>query len=148
MRYFEQILHNPIFLPTITAWIGAQVLKVVLTLAFQRKLNWALLLSSGGMPSSHSASVTCAAITAGLVAGFDSLAFGIATVFALVVMYDAAGVRRAAGIQARRLNNLIETFFAEHYINQKKLKELLGHKPNEVLAGCLLGAIIAIAFHF
>ncbi len=147
MKYFDQIVHNPIFLPAITAWLTAQVIKLILTLIFQKRWDWVRLFGAGGMPSAHSSSVTCAAVTAGLVAGFDSVAFGIATVFALVVMYDAAGVRRAAGSQATLLNDIVETFFSEHYINQVKLKELLGHQPREVLAGSLLGIVVAIAFY-
>lgn len=148
MRYVNQFLHNPILAPALTSWLSAQVIKLVLTLIFQRKLDLVRLFGSGGMPSSHSATVTTSAVTTGLVLGFDSVFFGIATVFALVVMYDAAGVRRAAGKQAKLLNELIENFFAEHYFNQAKLKELLGHTPIEVLAGALLGIIISLAYFY
>lgn len=148
MKYVSQFLHNPILAPALTSWLAAQLIKLVLTLIFQRKLDLVRLIGSGGMPSSHSATVTTTALTAGLVAGFDSLMFGIALMFAFVVMYDAAGVRRAAGKQAKLLNELIENYFSEHYINQKKLKELLGHTPIEVLAGALLGIIVSLAYFY
>lgn len=146
MSYLAQFLHNPILAPALTAWIVAQLIKLVLTLVFQRRLDLVRLIGSGGMPSAHSATVTATAATTGLVLGFDSVLFGIAAIFAIVVMYDAAGVRRAAGKQAKLLNELIENFFSEHYINQDKLKELLGHTPIEVLAGALLGIIVSLAY--
>lgn len=148
MRYFNQFLNNPILAPALTGWLAAQLIKLILTLIFQRKLDLVRLVGSGGMPSSHAATVTSAAVTVGLVSGFDSLLFGISTVFALVVMYDAAGVRRAAGKQAKLLNELIESYFSEHYINQSKLKELLGHTPIEVLAGALLGIIVSLIYFY
>lgn len=148
MVVLQQLIHNQILMATVTAWVLAQFIKLLLTLIFKRKLDLVRLFGAGGMPSAHSASVTCAAIMAGLLNGFDSAIFGIATVIALVVMYDAAGVRRAAGKQAKLLNELIENYYAEHYINEKKLKELLGHTPIEVLAGSLLGFAIAIAYYY
>lgn len=147
MKYVNQFLQNPILAPALTSWLAAQFIKLMLTLIFQRKLDLVRLFGAGGMPSSHSATVTAAAVTTGLVLGFDNVVFGIATVIALVVMYDAAGVRRAAGKQAKLLNELIENYFAEHYINQTKLKELLGHTPIEVLAGALLGIIVALVYY-
>jgi uncharacterized protein len=148
MKYLNQFFHNPILAPALTSWLVAQCFKLLLTLIFHHRLDLVRLVGAGGMPSSHSATVTAAATTAGLVAGFDSVLFGITAMFALVVMYDAAGVRRAAGIQARLLNELIESFFAEHYINQAKLKELLGHTPIEVFAGALLGIIISLVYYY
>lgn len=146
MKYVTQLLHNPILAPAVTSWVVAQLIKLILTLIFQRKLDLVRLIGSGGMPSSHSATVTATAATTGMLLGFDSIFFGIAAMFAFVVMYDAAGVRRAAGKQAKLLNELIENFFSEHYINQTKLKELLGHTPIEVLAGALLGIIVSMAY--
>lgn len=148
MQYIAQFLQNPILAPALTSWLAAQLIKLFLTLIFQKKLDLVRLIGSGGMPSSHSATVTSTAVTAGLVAGFDSLLFGVAAMIALVVMYDAAGVRRAAGKQAKLLNELIENFYAEHYINQAKLKELLGHTPIEVLAGALLGIIVSLVYFY
>jgi acid phosphatase family membrane protein YuiD len=148
LSFVDQLLHNPILAPALTAWLSAQLLKVLLTLILRRKLNLVLLVEAGGMPSAHSATMTSVAVTTGLAAGFDSLLFGVTAMLALVVMYDAVGVRRAAGIQARLLNEIIENFFSEHYINRKKLKELIGHTPVEVFAGALLGIIISLAFYF
>ena len=148
MKYVNQLFNNPVLVPTLIAWVLAQFIKLVLTLLFQRKLDLVRLFGSGGMPSSHSASVTCAAMMAGLLNGFNSVIFGLAAVIALVVMYDAAGVRRAAGKQAKLLNELIENYFSDHYINEKKLKELLGHTPVEVLAGSILGIVISIVYFY
>ena len=148
MKYVNQLFNNPVLVPTLIAWVLAQFIKLVLTLLFQRKLDLVRLFGAGGMPSSHSASVTCAAMMAGLLNGFHSVIFGLAAVIALVVMYDAAGVRRAAGKQAKLLNELIENYFSDHYINQKKLKELLGHTPVEVLAGGILGIVISIVYFY
>ena len=148
MKYLEQFIHNPILAPALTSWLAAQVIKLLLTLLFQKKLVLYRLIDSGGMPSSHSSTVTTVAVTTGLTAGFNSPLFGVAAILALIVMYDAAGVRRAAGKQAKLLNELIENYFAEHYINQKKLKELVGHTPIEVLAGCVLGVIVSLAYFY
>lgn len=148
MKFLTHLVHNPILIPALTAWLIAQVLKVVLTLVIHRKLDFERLIETGGMPSSHSAMVTAVAVSAGLVTGFDSPLFGATTIIAFVVMYDAVGVRRAAGIQARLLNELVENFFSAHYINRKKLKELLGHTPVEVFAGAVLGATVSLVFYY
>ena len=98
------------------------------------------------MPSSHSALVMAVTMAIGIGEGYDSYLFGLALTFAMVVMYDAAGVRRAAGDQARILNRMVGFLFHEEELNQKQLKELLGHKPIEVLAGAILGIAVAVVF--
>ncbi len=137
-----------IFMTSIIAWAIAQILKVVLILIHHKKLDISRLIGSGGMPSSHSAFVTSLATGVAIADGFASTSFAISFVLALVVMYDAAGVRRAAGQQARILNRLIEDWQTDNAeTRQKRLKELLGHTPAEVFAGAVLGIVIAILRH-
>lgn len=121
------------------AWMVAQVLKVLVYLATERRLNLRLLVSAGGMPSSHASLVAGLATAVGIQHGLSSTYFAIALVFAAIVMYDAAGVRRAVGIQARLLNQMIEELFSGHPISQTRLRELVGHTPFQVLVGAALG---------
>jgi acid phosphatase family membrane protein YuiD len=124
------------------AWGLAQIIKVPLDYAFTRELNWHLLLSAGGMPSSHAALVAGLAWTIGLENGFGSSVFAVAAVFAMIVIYDATGVRRAAGEHARVINRMIEDLATGHPLKEEELKELLGHTPRQVLAGTLFGIIV------
>jgi acid phosphatase family membrane protein YuiD len=153
-------------LPLITslaAVMVAQLIKVPIYYLSTKKADWGLIFSSGGMPSSHSASMTALATAIGLQVGVESPAFAIATIVAFIVMYDAAGVRRHAGEQAAVLNRLVEDFQKViqgviHDVTKgkvhtevptsKKLKELLGHQPIEVLMGAVLGIMIALVFHW
>lgn len=137
------------FITAIICWFAAQVIKVVTVLVTDRRIDFGRFVGSGGMPSSHSAFVTGLATAVGLSSGFASEAFSIAAVLALVVMYDAAGVRRAAGEQAKILNQLVEEWSKQNYTNTEvHLKELLGHTPLQVAAGSVLGIVIAIFRHF
>ncbi len=137
-----------ILVTSILSWFLAQVLKVFSELIQNRKFDFRRFVGSGGMPSSHAAFVTSLATAVGLKTGFESTEFAISAVFALVVMYDAAGVRRAAGQQARILNKMIADWENSDFSNSDKhLKELLGHTPKEVFAGALLGIVIAILRH-
>jgi acid phosphatase family membrane protein YuiD len=139
------ILSNEaIWIPFFT-WCTVQILKFVLDLISQKKANLRRLYGSGGMPSSHSALVMSITTVAGLVEGFDSIAFAACFVFSMIVMYDAAGVRRAAGKQARVLNQILANY---KEINiQEKLVELLGHTPIEVLVGAIFGVVEALALY-
>ncbi len=140
---------NSIFVTAILSWFVAQVIKVILVLLIEKKLDFRRLIGSGGMPSSHSSFVVSLATSVGLVEGFSSSIFALSVVFALVVMYDAAGVRRAAGKQAKILNKMVEEWGKEEfYETGKKLKELLGHTPFEVFLGAILGIVIAMIRHF
>ena len=142
MNFWEE----SILVTSILSWFTAQVIKVLLTLIEKKRLDFRRLVGSGGMPSSHAAFVTSLAAAVGLEKGFSGAEFAICTVFALVVMYDAAGVRRAAGQQARILNKLMEQWEKSDFSDtDKHLKELLGHTPKEVFAGAVLGITIAIA---
>jgi acid phosphatase family membrane protein YuiD len=128
------------------AWLVAQIVKPPLHYLTHREWNWGLLLSSGGMPSSHSALVIGTTIGIGLQEGFNTAVFAIAWVLAMVVIYDATGVRRQAGDHARILNLMIDELFTGHPLAEKELKERLGHTPREVLGGVALGIAFAVVF--
>lgn len=138
-------LGNLILALAVAAWAIAQVLKVVVVLIQKRRLDFRNILSSGGMPSSHSAFVCACASATGSLYGWSSALFAIAAVLAIVVMYDAANVRKAAGEQAKILN-----YMMEHWMEMKpeifgrELKELLGHTPFQVFAGAVLGVIVGL----
>lgn len=127
----------------------AQVIKFFIFTIKSRKVNFKIFTTTGGMPSSHSAGVMGLATSVGLISGFDSIAFAIAIGFALITMYDAAGVRRAAGKTAACLNRMMEDFY-KHDVQAigGKLKELLGHTPFEVIMGALFGIAFAYYFHY
>lgn len=128
------------------AWVLAQTFKVLLSILFTKKLDIRRFVGSGGMPSSHSALVVSMAVGIGLAEGYGSPLFALALAVAMVVMYDAAGVRRAAGKQAAVLNEIVADLQAHRAVPQEKLKELLGHTPVEVIAGAILGIVIANLF--
>jgi acid phosphatase family membrane protein YuiD len=139
----SEVFSNPIIVSAFWAWLIAQVLKFTLYTVRERRVNLAYLATMGGMPSTHSATVAATATAAGMREGFGSSAFAIAFILAIVVMYDAAGVRRAAMIQARILNQIIDELFQGHPISETRLRELLGHTPLEVVAGALIGILVA-----
>jgi acid phosphatase family membrane protein YuiD len=138
------LLTNRILLAAVIAWAVAQVSKTVFELIQQRKLILSRLVSSGGMPSSHTALVTGLATATGRVMGAGSATFAIAVVLASIVMYDAAGVRRAVSIQARILNQMIDEAFQGQPFAEKRLRELIGHTPVQVFVGALLGIAIGL----
>lgn len=135
----RNLLDNQTLVVSTLAWLVAQVLKVVVDSTISRRLNFSRWASAGGMPSSHAALVSALAASIGLRNGLESDLFALAVIFAGVVMYDAAGVRRAASIQARILNQIIDELFQGHPIREQRLRELLGHTPVEVIAGALIG---------
>lgn len=132
------ILQNRILITSIISWAIAQGIKVAINTAQNRKLDLAVIVGTGGMPSSHTATVVAMATSVGIVEGFYSTYFAIACIFASVVMYDAMGLRRQAGKHAQIINLLITDL-----PNKPKLKELLGHKPIEVFFGMVLGILVA-----
>ena len=147
MQDFADIFHNQILLVALLACLTAQGLKLIIELVRNRKINIRYLVTTGGMPSAHSALVGALATSVGLTMGWSSPDFAIACLFAIIVMYDAAGVRQAAGKQAKILNQLIDELFQEeHNLNEERLKELLGHTPFQVLVGLSLGISIAMVF--
>ena len=138
---FAGFLHNRTLGVPLLVWFAAQAWKFLTPLLFRRELDLSLLWSAGGMPSSHSALVTALAVSAGMNAGFDSPVFAVCVVLAVIVMYDAAGVRQAAGKQAAKINEKVEELLSGHRLNEERLRELLGHTPIQVTMGGLFGAL-------
>ena len=132
------------FAAPILAWVVAQMTKMLISFVKTRRLDFSYMVSTGGMPSAHSAMASGLASAIGLVCGFASPTFAVALAFALVVMFDASTVRRAAGLQARLLNELVDELFKEHRFSEKKLAELLGHTRLEVLMGAIIGILVAL----
>ncbi len=143
MTYFTELFSNDVFNASFTSWFLAQALKVVITLLTKKKFDLYRFVGSGGMPSSHSSMVMGLSTAVGLKSGWNSVDYGISFVFALIVMYDASGVRRAVGKQAIILNKILEDKHKHIPIGEKRLKELVGHTPVEVFAGALLGIVVA-----
>lgn len=145
MNYMDQFLNNKIFFVVLFAWIFSCVLKGFLVWVKNKKLDMTRFMGPGGMPSSHSTIVTSLATCVGIKSGFDSPLFVVCCAFALVVMYDASGIRRAAGQQAKMINMIIDTWDETDPLEKQiRLKELLGHTPVEVIAGAALGILIAV----
>jgi hypothetical protein len=140
--FFRQILSNQVLWGAFITWGIAQIIKVPLEYALHRRWEWGLLLSTGGMPSSHTALVMGASVSIGLTEGFGSALFAVAWVLAMIVIYDAIGIRRHAGDHARVLNLMIDELFTGHPLAEKELKEVLGHTPREVIGGVLLGILV------
>ncbi|KAH7290996.1 hypothetical protein KP509_30G072300 [Ceratopteris richardii] len=132
---------NPTFMSGLVAWTVAQVLKVFTTFFVERRWDFKMLLGSGGMPSSHSALCMALTTSVALCHGISDALFPVCLGFSLIVMYDATGVRRHAGMQAEVLNLIVEDLFQGHPISEKKLKELLGHTPLQVGAGAFVGIL-------
>jgi hypothetical protein len=142
-----QLGRNRIFFASVSAWIIAQALKVVLGYFRERRFNFKWFLRSGGMPSSHVAVSICLATSLGLYYGFDSGLFVLALAFAGITMFDAQGVRRHSGRQAEILNKILEDIYAHKGLQETRLKEFIGHTPVEVYAGGALGVVIAMMFY-
>jgi acid phosphatase family membrane protein YuiD len=142
--FLQDLLRNRPLVAAGASWLSAQGVKPFLYWITKRRWDWHWLYRSGGMPSSHSAAVSALATSIGISEGLDSIAFAIALVIAFVVLYDAAGVRRAAGVQANILNQMLTELFSGRPIAQTRLRELIGHTPFEVLVGAALGVGIAL----
>jgi hypothetical protein len=140
---FNELIKNKILTTTLSAWAIAQVIKVGIGVIRQRRFDFRWLVGTGGMPSSHAAGASCLATAIGLEYGFNSVLFALAAVFAIVVMFDAQGVRRATGKQARILNKIMDDIYWQGRINENQLRELIGHTQIEVIVGFLIGIIIA-----
>jgi uncharacterized protein len=145
---FKLILENHMLWTALISWSLAQALKIPIDLLLHKRMNWALFFAAGGMPSSHSALVTSVALSAGLYHGFDSAIFALAVSIAMVVVYDATGVRRQAGMQAIKINILVEELLKGHPISQQQLREVIGHTPLEAIGGVLLGFVVAQGLWF
>lgn len=149
MNFIIDLVNNRIFMSAACGWVVAQILKTMIHMWFHRKFVAERLVGSGGMPSSHSATVCGLATAAGIEYGAGSFQFAMAAIFAIVVMYDAMGVRRETGIQAKILNEMMEMFshMGKEMTVEEKLKEFVGHTPLQVLMGALLGILIAICMY-
>ncbi|MCC6165767.1 MAG: divergent PAP2 family protein [Caldilineaceae bacterium] len=144
MQFLDAVLSNRTLLIPITAALGVQFFKFIWEAYRQRQFSIRVLLGTGGMPSSHAAMVTSLATTVGVHYGFSSGLFAIATVLALIVMYDARGVRQESGQHARILNQILREMFSGQPISERELKELLGHTSTEVLVGGIVGIVYAL----
>ena len=136
------IPHLPL-LSGLIAGFAAQLFKFLAKLIFHRKMDFRTLVTTGGMPSSHTALVVGLTTSVGLTQGWNSALFDVSLVFSFIVMYDAAGVRQAAGRQAKVLNEMVSQFQHDFKISVPRLQELLGHTPREVVGGAILGVLVA-----
>ena len=144
MNTFLDIVTNKYLYVPVLVWFFIQTFKVIWDLVTTKKFNFKRILGAGGMPSSHSAVVVCLAVMIGRECGFNSPIFALALIFSFVVMYDAAGIRRAAGKQAALLNKLINTPGLSVPQVQERLVEVLGHTPTQVFVGALIGVIVGL----
>lgn len=131
----------------VAAWTVAQGIKFLICLIREKRMDFTYFISTGGMPSAHSSSASGLATSIGIREGFASSAFAMSLLFAVIVMFDAQSVRRAAGHQARLLNQIVDELFHHHHLSQQKLAELLGHTRIEVFAGMLIGILTSLAVH-
>jgi acid phosphatase family membrane protein YuiD len=138
---------NYIFWTSAAAWIIAQTIKVMLGIIREKRFNFRWFVGTGGMPSSHAAGVSALATSIGVTYGFDSALFALCLTFTLIVLFDAQGVRMAAGRAAKILNNMLEDIYWKKRLDEMKLKELIGHTPVEVLAGSCLGILVSLLFY-
>jgi len=143
MNFFEE--YKYIIVP-ITTWFSIQLFKLIYDLVTTKQFNFKRIMGAGGMPSSHSAVVTSLATLIGKNEGFDSGLFAVSLIFACVVMYDAAGVRRAAGKQAKLLNKIVQTPGLSKVEVSEKLVEALGHTPIQVIVGAVIGIVAGLIF--
>ncbi len=141
---FLEIVKNKVLMTSLCSWVVAQTTKVMLGVIRERRFNFKWFVGTGGMPSSHVSGMMSLATSVGFVCGFESYQFAIAFVLALIVMFDAQGVRRSSGRQAIILNKILEDIHWKKKIEEKRVKEFLGHTPIEVLAGAVIGVLIAI----
>lgn len=146
MQGLREVMDNRVLLCAVVAWCIAQGTKVTWTLIRDKRFNAERLMGSGGMPSSHSASVVAATFAIGQILGYDNPMFALAAVFSFIVMYDAANVRMAAGKQAKVINRMIREFGDHKFYLDRDLKELLGHTYLEVVVGMILGVVVALVF--
>jgi acid phosphatase family membrane protein YuiD len=160
VRIFSELLHNEPAITAIVAWGVATLVKFLIIVIQARRVDWERLLGTGGMPSTHTTPVVGCATSIGLVLGFNSAIFALAGVLSVVVSYDAAGIRRHAGEQARAINSLISDLFGGEFFKGEnpadffkrwklgEMKTLLGHNPAEVVVGIALGIVVAVVVHY
>ncbi len=139
----KEFAANKILITTLCSWVIAQALKVLVGYIIEKKVDFRWFVGTGGMPSSHTAGASCLAAAIGFQYGFDNVLFALAASFALVVMFDAQGVRRASGKQARILNKIMDDIYWQGKMQEGRLRELIGHTPLEVVGGFIVGVLIA-----
>ena len=146
MSFLNDLLHNQRFVAAVLGWLVAQVLKTIIHMIVNKQFVAERMVGGGGMPSSHSATVCALATATGMRYGGGSFEFAVAIMLAIIVMYDAMGVRRETGIQGRVLNEMLDIFMnmGKEISAEAKLKELVGHTPLQVLMGAVLGCVIAV----
>ena len=150
LQIITGIISNRIIQTGAVAWTVSQVLKTLIHLFINKKIVWERLIGDGGMPSSHSATVTAAAVTIGFQCGWSSPMFGLAAILAIVVMHDAMGVRQETGKQARVINSMVELLNSMgrgEMTPEETLKEFVGHTRGQVIVGAMLGAAVALALN-
>ena len=149
MNIWNELLSNQVLVSAVVGWTVAQVLKTMIDFALNRSINWERMVGSGGMPSSHSATVCGLTTAAAIRYGVGSFEFAVCFVLSMVVMYDATGVRRETGKQAKLLNSILmeNPLKLNAEVLQEKLKEYVGHTPLQVLAGAILGIGLALALN-
>lgn len=140
----SDFVRNDIIWACVASWLVAQTLKVFLGIFREKRFNFRWFVGSGGMPSSHAATVASLAAAVGLVYGFASGFFAVAAVFAFIIMFDAQGVRRQSGKQAEALNHILDDIYMQKGIRGERLKELFGHTPVEVIAGAFIGVMMSV----
>lgn len=150
MNFFTELIHNTVFMAAVTGWFVAQLLKTIIDTCINKSFSAERLTGSGGMPSSHSATVCALATSTGIRYGVGSYAFAVSAIIAIIVMYDARGVRRETGIQAQVINEMLDFFqkMGKPLSYEEKLKEFVGHTPLQVLVGAILGIAIGAAYCF
>lgn len=145
--YLQDFLKNNIFWTSAAAWLIAQMIKVAMGVFKEKRFNFKWFVETGGMPSSHTAAATAIATSVGITYGFDSGLFAIAVTFALVVMFDAQGVRFSSGRQAALLNKMLDDIYWKKKLDDEKLKEFLGHTPVQVWAGAIIGILVPLLLY-
>ena len=138
-----ELMTNKVLVIPVCAWVVAQLLKTLIYLVRERRLDLRYLVGAGGMPSAHSALVCALATAVAIAYGMHSAIFAIAAIFAGVVMYDSAGVRQSVDIQSGILNRMLEELFKGHPLSEESLRELVGHTKLEVIVGAGLGILLA-----
>ena len=144
MNVFQQLISNYVLMCAVVAWMIAQLLKLPFNYMANKEWDWTILISPGGMPSSHSAISTATALAIGLHDGFNSSLFALAIALATIVVYDAVSIRRQAGFHAEWINKIVEEILKSGNFSYKKLQEVLGHTPFEAMAGVVLGICTAL----